>query len=106
MKAFYFVITDAHKWGRGTELKEAMKAAGLTKLPNKTKFAIYIGVCKKETTEEQLSNLVTYWNVDNYGGLNAYESSGSKEAIEEYEADKQMIKECFVGWITEESYIK
>lgn len=94
MKAIYFVISLSHNWGRSTELKDAIKNARITS--KQTKYVIYIGVLKEETTEEEQKNILACFNVNDMGGLDMY-SDPSEE-------DKEMVSRLLVGWITDNSF--
>lgn len=98
LRAFYFIVTAFQTWGRGLTLKEALKAAKVTR--KSEKYIINIGIVKPEATDEQLSNLVKCWNVNDMGGINFYTDG------QDLEKDQAMAKELFLGWVSDESYIK
>lgn len=94
MKTINWILT-ANKWERGTDIAELMKRAkrnmGIT---TKTPYVRYIGVTTDEATTEELDNLQRCWNVTDMGGLTFYHNPT--------DADVEMRKRLFVGWITEE----
>ena len=93
MKAIYFVINIHGFWGKALNLKEARKNA---KARANTKLEICIGVVRKHATDEQLANLLSCFNVNEFGGISLYYNPS--------EEDKKMVDELFVGWITDDSY--
>lgn len=93
LKSFFIVVSQTSiaggNYGKSTTLKEALK---LSKVNSKSKYVTYIGLVKEEATDEQLKNLCSCFNVDDYGGVRLY-SNPSKE-------DSDMVNEYMVGWST------
>lgn len=106
LKAFYFVITQKHTWGRGTSLKAAAKAAMISSL-SAGGYVLYTGLCKNEVSDEQLANIVKCFNVTDWGGLIFYEEPRDKESYEYkvWEIDSKMLDDFFVGWVTNEEFV-
>lgn len=94
-KSFFIVVTNGNKWGKSVELARALKAAYVT---SKTEYVIFIGIVKGEASEAQVKNLSTCFNVNDFGNVEMY--------YEPSEEDKQMVKDLFVGWVTDSSFVK
>ncbi len=95
-KVFYFVVTSWMTWGRGIELKKAMENAKVNDC--KKEFVIYEGICKEDTTPEQLENIAACYTVNFSGGLSMYDNPSDE--------DKTMVREYLLGWHTDNSFIK
>lgn len=102
MKAFYFVITANHTWGRGLNLKDALAAAKVKDI-KKEKFVINCGICKADTPEESLKNIMQCYNVTDMGGISFYTEDPQNPV--EFFNDRKMAKEFLLGWTTDESFI-
>jgi len=94
-KQIYWVITNQGDWGRGTELKAAIKNA---KVKKGTKYVICIGVVKDEATSIDLLRLLTFYNVNDLGGIT--------RANDLTKEDESIIEKLLLGWITELSFGK
>jgi hypothetical protein len=92
---FYFVVTSNHTWGRSLELKDALKSAMAN---SKSKYILYVGVCKEGTTPEEVKNIMNCFNVNDFGGLKMYSNPSAE--------DVTMFERCFLGWLTDESSLK
>lgn len=99
LKKFYFVVTSEQRWGRGIELKEALKNAGVKTLPSKnTQVALYIGIVREEATDAEVANLNACWVVNDMGGLSHYLNLTPE--------DSAMIDRLFLGWIVDNSFVE
>lgn len=95
MKVFYFILTDKLTWGRGLTIADAIGNALVDK---KTQYQISIGICKKDTPDEVVKNLMTCFGVTDFGGINFYDNPSDE--------DTKQAKEYFLGWANDTSLIK
>lgn len=92
IKQFYIVVASNYRWGRSTDRKEAIKNA---EVKRGVDYVIYIGLVKPEATEEQVKNIMMCFNVTDGGGVSMYTDGP------ELEADKAMVNQLMIGWMTE-----
>lgn len=99
LKCFHYVVTAksfmSGDWYRHTDLSECLKQLGKPK-----QYTIYTGVCKEDTPAEVIQALLPCWNVTWQGSLAFYEQGDTEQEQKEYEKDRALVKEWFIGWIT------
>lgn len=105
MKVFYFVLTTKLTWGKGVTLKAALEAAQVKPSDKKTKYIINIGVCKKDTPDDVVKNLLGCFGVTGLGGIEFYNDPNPANA-QQIEADRAQAKEYFLGWAEDTGYSK
>lgn len=96
MKVFYCILTSDFNWGKGLDLKSALKAAKVTN--KKIQYVIHIGICKADTPPETLTNISKCFGVTQYGEVRF---AGNCD-----EQDKKDVDNYFLGWSTDTSFTK
>ncbi len=91
-KLFFYVVTNAQRWGRGATQIEALNNANLKTIQQRRDVEHFINtlILKPETPDDAFANLQKCWAVNDMGDL--------VKCSDVTEEDQKQIDLYFVGW--------
>lgn len=99
MKTFYVVVVKSPSsfggnWSKGLSLKKCM---ALSKVKLSSNFVVYQAIIKDTATNEQIENLCSCFDVNNFGYVSLYTNPS--------QSDMDMVNEYLLGWITNVDFL-